>query len=169
MMFLLLCYLDTAGESGLTQFLMNEVTRLQKALQNEHMARLEVSARATEQLNNIRKLQTHECELRKQQERVQRMREERDQLWNQSRRLWDENYKLMGDVNRLSEEKNTAIMSNRDLQLEVRQITYIHNIGPPGQCIFASSVFLGVSVCEINVELSSSYHLHPEQSNFFRL
>ncbi|XP_062873998.1 caspase recruitment domain-containing protein 9 [Trichomycterus rosablanca] len=115
---------DTAGESGLTQFLMSEVTRLQKALQDEHMARLKVSARAAEQLNSIRKLQTRECELRKQQERVQRMRDERDQMWKQARCLWDENYKLMGDVNRLSEEKNCALMSNRDQQLEIERLKH---------------------------------------------
>lgn len=110
---------DTAGESGLTQFLMNEVTRLQKALQDERKTRLEVSARLTEHTDTIRQLQTRECELRKQHERVQRMREERDQMWDKARHLKDENYKLMSDMNRLSEEKNCALMCNRDLQLEV--------------------------------------------------
>ncbi|TSM86003.1 Caspase recruitment domain-containing protein 9 [Bagarius yarrelli] len=111
---------DTAGESGLTQFLMNELTRLQKELQNERQARLAASAHVAEQSDTIRRLQTRECELRKQQERVQRMREERDQMWEKARHLKDENYKLMSDMNRLSEEKNCALMCNRDLQLEVQ-------------------------------------------------
>lgn len=99
---------------------MNEVTRLQKVLQDERKARLAASARIAEHADTIRRLQTRECELHKQQERVQRMREERDQMWEKARHLKDENYKLMRDMNRLSEEKNSALMCNRDLQLEVR-------------------------------------------------
>ncbi|MCJ8746830.1 hypothetical protein PDJAM_G00146250 [Pangasius djambal] len=115
---------DTAGESGLTQFLMSEVTRLQKALQDERKARLAASARIAEHADTIRRLQTRECELRKQQERVQRMREERDQMWDKARHLKDENYKLMSDMNRLSEEKNCALMCNRDLQLEIERLKH---------------------------------------------
>lgn len=115
---------DTAGESGLTQFLMNEVTRLQKVLQDERKARLVASARIAEHADTIRRLQTRECELRKQQERVQRMREERDQMWEKARHLKDENYKLMSDMNRLSEEKNSALMCNRDLQLEIERLKH---------------------------------------------
>lgn len=99
---------------------MSEVTRLQKVLQDERKARLAASARIAEHADTVRRLQTRECELRKQQERVQRMREERDQMWDKARHLKDENYKLMSDMNRLSEEKNCAFMCNRDLQLEVR-------------------------------------------------
>ncbi|KAK3538930.1 hypothetical protein QTP86_023476 [Hemibagrus guttatus] len=115
---------DTAGESGLTQFLMNEVTRLQKALQDERKARLAASARVAEHADTVRRLQTRECELRKQQERIQRMREERDQMWDKARHLKDENYKLMSDMNRLSEEKNCALMCNRDLQLEIERLKH---------------------------------------------
>lgn len=99
---------------------MNEVTRLQKTLQDERKARLAASARVAEHANTIRQLQTRECELRKQQERVQRMRGEWEQMWDEVRHLKDENYKLMSDMNRLCEEKNSALMCNRDLQLEVR-------------------------------------------------
>lgn len=99
---------------------MSEVTRLQKVLQEERKARLAASAHLAEHADTIRRLQTQGCELHKQQERVQRMREERDQMWEKARHLKDENYKLMGDMNRLSEEKNCALMCNRDLQLEVR-------------------------------------------------
>lgn len=99
---------------------MSEVTRLQKALQDERRERLAASAHQADHNDTLRRLQTRECELRKQQERVQRMREERDQMWDKARHLKDENYKLMSDMNRLSEEKNSALMCNRDLQLEVR-------------------------------------------------
>lgn len=104
---------------------MNEVTRLQKALQDERKARLAASARVAEHADTVCRLQTRECELRKQQERIQRMREERDQMWDKARHLKDENYKLMSDMNRLSEEKNCAHMCNRDLQLEVRSLKNI--------------------------------------------
>lgn len=99
---------------------MSEVTRLQKALQEERKERLAAAARLAEHNDTVRQLQRRECELRKQQERVQRTREERDQMWEKARHLKDENYKLMSDMNRLSEEKNGAFMCNRDLQLEVR-------------------------------------------------
>ncbi|XP_051518308.1 caspase recruitment domain-containing protein 9 isoform X3 [Myxocyprinus asiaticus] len=110
--------IDTAGECGLTQFLMSEVSRLQKLAQDERRARREMSAQAEEQLNTIRQLQLCETELHKQQERVQRMREERERVCEEARKLRDENYRLMHDLTRLSEEKNCALMSNRDLQLE---------------------------------------------------
>ncbi|XP_076854173.1 caspase recruitment domain-containing protein 9 isoform X2 [Brachyhypopomus gauderio] len=116
--------MDTAGESGLTQFLMSEVTRLQKAFQDERKGRLKAAARAAEQVDTIRQLQTRERELHVQQERVQHMREEQDQLWNEARHLKDENYRLMHDVTRLSEEKNCALMCNRDLQLQIERLKH---------------------------------------------
>ncbi len=110
---------DTAGECGLTQFLMSEVSRLQKLAQDERRKRLEVSAQAAEQLDTIRQLQLCESELHKQQDRVQRIREERERMCEEARKLKDENYRLMHDLTRLSEDKNCALMCNRDLQLEV--------------------------------------------------
>lgn len=110
---------DTAGECGLTQFLMSEVSRLQKLAQDERRARLEASAQAVEQLDTIRQLQLRDSELHKQQDRVQRIREERERICEEARKLRDENYRLMHDLTRLSEEKNCALMCNRDLQLEV--------------------------------------------------
>uniref|UniRef100_A0A673MAQ5 Caspase recruitment domain-containing protein 9-like n=1 Tax=Sinocyclocheilus rhinocerous TaxID=307959 RepID=A0A673MAQ5_9TELE len=111
--------IDTAGECGLTQFLMSEVSRLQKLAQDERRMRLEVSAQAAEQLDTIRQLQLCESELHKQQDRVQRIREERERMCEEARILRDENYRLMHDLTRLSEDKNCALMCNRDLQLEV--------------------------------------------------
>uniref|UniRef100_A0A8C8FDC6 CARD domain-containing protein n=1 Tax=Oncorhynchus tshawytscha TaxID=74940 RepID=A0A8C8FDC6_ONCTS len=115
---------DTVGESGLTQFLMNEVTRLQKGLQEERRRRQEAAAAAATQEDTVRQHQVRERELRKQQERVHRMREEKDRLWEEVRHLKDENYSLMHDVTKLSEEKNSALMSNRDLQLEIEKLKH---------------------------------------------
>ncbi|XP_057214732.1 caspase recruitment domain-containing protein 9 isoform X3 [Triplophysa rosa] len=116
--------IDTAGECGLTQFLMNEVSRLQKLVQDERRARLELSVQATEQLDTIRQLQLCESERRKQQERVQRIREERERMCEEARQLRDENYSLMHDLTRLSEEKNCVHMRNRDLQLEIERLKH---------------------------------------------
>ncbi|XP_043095731.1 caspase recruitment domain-containing protein 9 isoform X2 [Puntigrus tetrazona] len=116
--------IDTAGECGLTQFLMSEVSRLQKLAQDERRKRLEVSAQAAEQLDTIRQLQLCESELHKQQDRVQRIREERERMCEEARKLRDENYRLMHDLTRLSEDKNCALMCNRDLQLEIEKLKH---------------------------------------------
>ncbi|KAG1957049.1 caspase recruitment domain-containing protein 9 isoform X3 [Pimephales promelas] len=116
--------IDTAGECGLTQFLMSEVSRLQKLAHDERKARLEASAQAAEQLDTIRQLQLRDSELHKQQDRVQRIREERERICEEARKLRDENYRLMHDLTRLSEEKNCALMCNRDLQLEIEKLKH---------------------------------------------
>ncbi|XP_016428822.1 caspase recruitment domain-containing protein 9 [Sinocyclocheilus rhinocerous] len=116
--------IDTAGECGLTQFLMSEVSRLQKLTQDERRKRLEVSAQAAEQLDAIRQLQLCESELHKQQGRVQRIRDERERMCEEARKLRDENYRLMHDLTRSSEEKNYALMCNRDLQLEIEKLKH---------------------------------------------
>ncbi|KTG04512.1 hypothetical protein cypCar_00002240 [Cyprinus carpio] len=116
--------IDTAGECGLTQFLMSEVSRLQKLAQDERRKRLEVSAQAAEQLDAIRQLQLCESELHKQKDRVQRTREERERMCEEARKLRDENYRLMHDLTRLSEEKSCALMCNRDLQLEIEKLKH---------------------------------------------
>ncbi|XP_051748621.1 caspase recruitment domain-containing protein 9 [Ctenopharyngodon idella] len=116
--------IDTAGECGLTQFLMSEVSRLQKLAQDERRARHELSAQAAEHLDSIRQLQLRESELHKQQDRVQRIREERERICEEARKLRDENYRLMHDLTRLSEEKNSALMCNRDLQLEIERLKH---------------------------------------------
>lgn len=45
--------LDTAGESGLTQFLMSELSRLQRALQEERKRRQQACSVAKEQVSRI--------------------------------------------------------------------------------------------------------------------
>ncbi|TRY95906.1 hypothetical protein DNTS_021426 [Danionella cerebrum] len=116
--------IDTAGECGLTQFLMAEVSRLQKLVHDERKARIDSSTQISEQLDTIRRLKLCECELHKQQERVHRIREERELIAEEARTLKDENYKLMHDLTRLSEEKNCALMCNRDLQLEIEKLKH---------------------------------------------
>ncbi|KAJ8005928.1 hypothetical protein DPEC_G00122980 [Dallia pectoralis] len=115
---------DTAGESGLTQFLMSEVTRLQKAVQEERRRRQEVASHAAAQEGAVQQQQVQDRELRKQQERVQRMREEKDRLWDEARHLKDENYSLMHNVTKLSKDKNNALMANRELQLEIEKLKH---------------------------------------------
>ncbi|XP_076145064.1 caspase recruitment domain-containing protein 9 isoform X2 [Alosa pseudoharengus] len=117
---------DEAGESGLTQYLMSEVTRLQKQVEEERRRHQEASKRIAILDDTVREQQVREKELRKQKERVQRLREERDRLWDEMRQLKDENYSLMHDITRLSEEKNGALMSNRDLQLNIEKLK--HNL-----------------------------------------
>ncbi|XP_041755826.2 caspase recruitment domain-containing protein 9 isoform X2 [Coregonus clupeaformis] len=115
---------DTVGESGLTQFLMSEVTRLQKGLQEERRRRQEATSAVAAQEDTLRQQQVRERELRKQQERVQCMREERDRQLEVVRHLKDDNYSLMYNVTKLNEEKNSALMSNRDLQLEIEKLKH---------------------------------------------
>lgn len=59
--------------------------------------------------------------LRKHQERVQRLKEECEACGRELKRYKDENYDLAMRLARQSEEKGTALMRNRDLQLEVRR------------------------------------------------
>ncbi|XP_067087478.1 caspase recruitment domain-containing protein 9 isoform X1 [Osmerus mordax] len=117
---------DTVGESGLTQFLMSEVTRLQKGLAEERRRRQEAAAAAVGLQDADRQQQLKERELQTQQERLQRLRAERDRYLEELRLLKDDNYGLMLQVTKLSEEKNCALMASRDLQLEIEKLK--HNL-----------------------------------------
>ncbi|XP_046904039.1 caspase recruitment domain-containing protein 9 isoform X4 [Hypomesus transpacificus] len=117
---------DTVGESGLTQFLMSEVTRLQKGLAEERRRRQAASAAAVGLQDADRQQQLKERELQTQQERLQRLRAERDRYLEELRHLKDDNYGLMLQVTKLSEEKNCALMASRDLQLEIEKLK--HNL-----------------------------------------
>ncbi|XP_031735113.1 caspase recruitment domain-containing protein 9 isoform X2 [Anarrhichthys ocellatus] len=115
---------DTAGESGLTQFLMSELSRLQRALQDERRRRQQACSVAKEQEVWSRQQQLKDRELRKLTERVQKVREERERLSDEVRQLRDHNYSLMADVNTLGQEKSSALLANRDLQIEVERLKY---------------------------------------------
>lgn len=69
----------------------------------------------------IKELRVKDSLLRKHQERVQRLKEECEACGRELKRYKDENYDLAMRLARQSEEKGTALMRNRDLQLEVRR------------------------------------------------
>ncbi|XP_037339033.2 caspase recruitment domain-containing protein 9 isoform X1 [Pungitius pungitius] len=116
--------IDTAGESGLTQFLMSELSRLQRALQDERRRRQRACSLAKEQDALSRQQQLKEHELRKLSERVQKLREERELLSEEAKQLRDHNYSLMADITGLAQEKSAALLANRDLQIEVERLKH---------------------------------------------
>ncbi|KAM8802420.1 caspase recruitment domain-containing protein 9 isoform 1-T1 [Rhynchonycteris naso] len=109
--------IDASGESGLTQLLMNEVTKLQKKVQD-------LTAMLSSKDDFIKELRVKDSLLRKQQERVQRLKEECEACGRELKRCKDENYDLAMRLARQSEEKGTALMRNRDLQLEVDRLRH---------------------------------------------
>ncbi|XP_069604263.1 caspase recruitment domain-containing protein 9 [Ranitomeya imitator] len=118
--------IDTAGESSLTQLLMNEMLKLQQTIQEERRKYKELHMLAQEKDDNIRQMQVKDSELRKHQERVLKMKEEVDNLNKELKKCKDENYELAMKYARQSDEKNTALMKNRELQLEIEKLK--HNL-----------------------------------------
>ncbi|XP_060894188.1 caspase recruitment domain-containing protein 9 [Labrus mixtus] len=116
--------IDTAGESGLTQFLMSELSRLQRALQDERRRRQQACSVANEQEVWSRQQKLRDRELRKLTERIHKVREERERLNEEVKQLRDHNYSLMADINTLSQEKSNAQLANRDLQIEVERLKH---------------------------------------------
>ncbi|XP_029469005.1 caspase recruitment domain-containing protein 9 isoform X2 [Rhinatrema bivittatum] len=114
--------IDTAGESSLTQLLMNEITKLQQVIQEEKSRSKELSMWLSAKEDTIKQLQVKDGELHMHQERVQKMKEERDNFSDELRKLKDENYDLAMRFAKQSEDKNTVLMRNRDLQLEIEQL-----------------------------------------------
>ncbi|XP_027622083.1 caspase recruitment domain-containing protein 9 [Tupaia chinensis] len=109
--------IDASGESGLTQLLMAEVTKLQKKVQD-------LTALLSSKDDFIKELRVKDSLLRKHQERVQRLREDCEAGARELRRCKDENYNLALRLARQSEEKGAVLMRNRDLQLEVDQLKH---------------------------------------------
>ncbi|XP_064420400.1 caspase recruitment domain-containing protein 9 isoform X1 [Latimeria chalumnae] len=118
--------IDTAGESSLGQLLMNEVMKLQQVIQEEKHKIRELNQQLNAKEDIIKQLQVKDNELRKHQERFRKMKEERDNFSEELKKCKDENYELALRLARLSEEKNTALMKNRDLQLEIEKLK--HNL-----------------------------------------
>lgn len=110
---------DTAGESGLSQLLMNEIMKLQSTVQEERRKAQELTMWLQSKENTIKEMWVRDSLLRKHQERAQKMKEERDSLSKELRKCKDENYNLAMSYAKQSEEKSTALMKNRDLILEV--------------------------------------------------
>uniref|UniRef100_A0A8B9P8U1 Caspase recruitment domain family member 9 n=1 Tax=Apteryx owenii TaxID=8824 RepID=A0A8B9P8U1_APTOW len=116
--------IDTAGESGLSQLLMNEITKLQSAVQEERRKAKELTMWLRTKEDTIREMWVRDSLLRKHQERAQKMKEERDSLSKELRKYKDENYSLAMSYAKQSEEKSTALMKNRDLLLEIDRLKH---------------------------------------------
>ncbi|XP_032933627.1 caspase recruitment domain-containing protein 9 [Catharus ustulatus] len=116
--------IDTAGESGLSQVLMNEITKLQSAVQEERRRAQELAGWLHSKEGTLREMWVRDSLLRKHQERAQRMKEERDSLSKELRKCKDENYNLALSYAKQSEEKSAALMKNRDLLLEIDQLKH---------------------------------------------
>ncbi|XP_053138353.1 caspase recruitment domain-containing protein 9 isoform X3 [Hemicordylus capensis] len=111
--------IDAAGESSLTELLMNEITKLQGAIRGERHKLQELSLLLQAKEDLLKELRVRDNVLRKHQERAHKMKEERDRLGQELRRCKEENYQLALSYAKQSEEKNAALMRNRDLQLEI--------------------------------------------------
>ncbi|XP_041262398.1 caspase recruitment domain-containing protein 9 isoform X1 [Onychostruthus taczanowskii] len=116
--------IDTAGESGLSQVLMNEIMKLQSAVQEERRKAQELAVWLHSKEDTLREMWVRDSLLRKHQERAQRMKEERDSLSKELRKCKDENYSLALSYAKQSEEKSAALMKNRDLLLEIDQLKH---------------------------------------------
>ncbi|XP_068938193.1 caspase recruitment domain-containing protein 10 isoform X1 [Petaurus breviceps papuanus] len=114
--------LDEEGPEGLTQFLMTEVRRLREQrkaqLQREQHLQSQNRALEEERATLERKL----GEQLQAQERCQRLREDWESGSLELLRLKEENYMIAMRLAQLSEEKNTAVLRSRDLQLAVDQL-----------------------------------------------
>ncbi|XP_029816382.1 caspase recruitment domain-containing protein 9 isoform X8 [Manacus vitellinus] len=116
--------IDTAGESGLSQVLMNEIMKLQSAVQEERRKAQELTVWLHSKEDTIREMWVRDSLLRKHQERAQRMKEERDSLSRELKKCKDENYNLAMSYAKQSEEKSAALMKNRDLILEIDHLKH---------------------------------------------
>ncbi|EHB02175.1 Caspase recruitment domain-containing protein 10 [Heterocephalus glaber] len=90
--------LDEEGPEGLTQFLMTEVRRLREARKSQLQREQQLQARG------------------------RRRREDWEAGSLELLRLKDENYMIAMRLAQLSEEKNSAVLRSRDLQLAVDQL-----------------------------------------------
>ncbi|XP_008940189.1 PREDICTED: caspase recruitment domain-containing protein 9 [Merops nubicus] len=116
--------IDTAGESGLSQLLMNEIMKLQSSMQEERRKAQELAVWLHTKEDTIREMWVRDSLLRKHQERAQKMKEERDSLSKELRKCKDENYNLAMSFAKQSEEKSAALMKNRDLMLEIDHLKH---------------------------------------------
>ncbi|XP_054705237.1 caspase recruitment domain-containing protein 9 isoform X3 [Grus americana] len=116
--------IDTAGESGLSQLLMNEIMKLQSTMQEERRKAQELTMWLHTKEDTIREMWVRDSLLRKHQERAQKMKEERDSLGKELRKCKDENYNLAMSYAKQSEEKSAALMKNRDLILEIDHLKH---------------------------------------------
>ncbi|XP_078282043.1 caspase recruitment domain-containing protein 9 [Rhinoraja longicauda] len=118
--------LDAGGESSLTELLMAEVQKQQQTVIQSQRRAQELSAQLKSKEDLIKQLQVKLNELHKHQERFWKMREERNNYSEELKACKEENYKWAKDFAMQSEDKNKAMMKNRDLQLEIEKLK--HNL-----------------------------------------
>ncbi|KAM3598610.1 uncharacterized protein V6R79_020384 [Siganus canaliculatus] len=112
------------GHEGLTQFLMNEVVKLQQQSKAKTLQFVELGRKNCTLEDEQKKLRLANQELQAFQQRYNKLREERNTYSDELLRVKDENYKLAMRYATLSEEKNMAVMRSRDLQLEIDQLKH---------------------------------------------
>ncbi|KAM3864459.1 caspase recruitment domain-containing protein 11 [Diretmus argenteus] len=112
------------GHEGLTQFLMNEVMKLQQQTKAKTLQQAELNRKNCTLEDEQQKLRLANQELQAFQQRYNKMREERNSYNDELLRVKDENYKLAMRYATLSEDKNMAVMRSRDLQLEIDQLKH---------------------------------------------
>lgn len=110
---------DEEGPEGLTQFLMTEVRRLREARKSQLQREQQLQARGRLLEEERVRLEQRLREQQQAQERCQRLREDWEVGSLELLRLKDENYMIAMRLAQLSEEKNSAILRSRDLQLAV--------------------------------------------------
>ncbi|XP_040610114.1 caspase recruitment domain-containing protein 10 isoform X2 [Mesocricetus auratus] len=114
--------LDEEGPEGLTQFLMTEVRRLREARKSQLQREQQLQARGRALEEERAGLEQRLREQQQAQERCQRLREDWEAGSLELLRLKDENYMIAMRLAQLSEEKNSAVLRSRDLQLAVDQL-----------------------------------------------
>ncbi|XP_038841079.1 caspase recruitment domain-containing protein 11-like, partial [Salvelinus namaycush] len=112
------------GHEGLTQFLMNEVIKLQQQAKAKDVQRVDLIGKQRTLEDEQKKLRLTNQELSAFQQRYNKMKEDRNNYNDELLRVKDENYKLAMRYATLSEEKNMAVMRSRDLQLEIDQLKH---------------------------------------------
>ncbi|KAJ7992001.1 hypothetical protein DPEC_G00274060 [Dallia pectoralis] len=112
------------GHEGLTQFLMNEVIKLQNIAKAKDVQRVDIIDKHRTLEDEYKKLRLSNQEMSAFQQRYNKMKEDRNNYNDELLRVKDENYKLAMRYATLSEEKNMAVMRSRDLQLEIDQLKH---------------------------------------------
>ncbi|KAG9465294.1 hypothetical protein GDO78_018547, partial [Eleutherodactylus coqui] len=112
------------GHEALTQFLMNEVIKLQQQLKTKEVQKCELVANSRLLEDERKQLKLVNLELLTFQERYNKMKEERNNCHDELIKIKDDNYNLAMRYAQLSEEKNMAVMRSRDLQLEIDRLKH---------------------------------------------
>ncbi|XP_075686138.1 caspase recruitment domain-containing protein 11 [Rhinoderma darwinii] len=112
------------GHEALTQFLMNEVIKLQQQLKTKEVQKCELVASSRLLEDERKQLKLVNLELMTFQERYNKMKEERNNCNDELIKVKDDNYNLAMRYAQLSEEKNMAVMRSRDLQLEIDRLKH---------------------------------------------